>query len=223
METYVFVILLAALGLVGVVFFLMKGRSISEFDLDVLKGALRFSGRASEVDGVSASEEHANGSKATEVLVWIQQQLQKVEGDFVLNETTLENAKTAAQLYSKLEGEIVATCFFESPHYDGTDFASTISDGARFYRLTSRRVCDSDTESRVVKRLRTFNCSATLTVIEDESKISKIGGIFSRLDDGSYLAFIAMDNYGNSGSNKGLVFSGSLAEQMYKYYRSFAG
>ncbi len=205
----------------GFVIFIMRDR-LQKFTIDLLKGMLRFSGEIetpSNAKRIISEQKELN--KATEILKWIQHQLKKVDGAYIINDTTNENAKTAAQLYSKLEGEIIGTCFFESPDYGQGDFAKAISPGAKFYRITTRKVCSPAIQKNVETLFQSMECSASLIVIEDDVIISKIGGIFCKLPDKSYLAFIAMDNYGNSGINKGLVFSGSLAEQLFNYYKSF--
>ena len=41
------------------------------------------------------------------------------------------------------------------------------------------------------------------------------------MSDGSYIAFMELDNAKDAPQDKGLVFSGSLAEELFNYYKSF--
>lgn len=163
-----------------------------------------------------------NDKESTRIITWLQKKLNKVEGHFVLTETKHANGTVAGQLYTKLSGNIISTCFFESPDYGNGDWAKTISPTANFTRITLEELCPIELTKVLESRLQEFECRASLKVIPSELNITKIGGIFAKLQDESYLTFISFDNYGGIlNNNMGLTFSGELAEQLYRYYDSF--
>jgi len=61
-----------------------------------------------------------------------------------------------------------------------------------------------------------FVCEAKLITVPDNVEMTKVGGIFCKLPDKSYLAFIALNN-AEKKSNIGLSFCGTVAEYLFKY------
>lgn len=156
--------------------------------------------------------------QAMKVLKGLQIKLHKVSGSYVFNDNTVENSKTASQLYNLLSGEIIGTCFFEDPSsYGENDFAKFINTGTKFHRLATDSNCPPQSKEKVESAFKSLNCDATLTVLSENYTISKIGGIFSKLPDRSYLAFIALNNTDDNG-NRGVVFCGEIAKQLFEYY-----
>ncbi len=219
MSTQTFIIIILGLAVV-VLLILVLRQNLKKFDFKLLKGALTFSGETHEKDNGDKVRSESE-DEAKRVLRWVQENLNKVNGNFILTDTVNENAQTAARLYTKLTGDIIATCFFEEPDYGNGDFANTISPGANFVRLTTSNLCPVDKVEMLNERLANFSCNARLIVIEDDIDVTKIAGIFSKLPDKSYLAFLALNDYGKTKVNKGLTFTGDIAENLYEYYKSF--
>ncbi len=220
----VLVFAIVAVILVAFIFVIMRGGTLKEFDLQMLKGLFTFKGKADTRSNSlpqRRSSESNSLDSASRILKWLQDKLNKIDGNYVLTEATDENARIAANLYTRLQGDIIATCFFESPDYGTGDFAATIHRGSKFTRIALSSMCDEQTNLILSKRFGSFVCDASLLVIPDDVNISKIGGIFCKLEDKSYLTFIALNNQSGKGKNQGLVFCGTLAKQFYDYYNSF--
>jgi hypothetical protein len=219
------ILILVALAVFTVLIIVGRGGRLRSFQLSMLKDLFKLRGTLDtqhDTPGsdVRSSEHH---DLAHRIIAWLrEQQPQRVRGSYVLTETTHDNAQTAARLYSKVNGYIIGTCFFESPFYGRGDFASNIDENSTFVRITKAEVCDDATARDTRAVLDGFSCKAELVVIPEEVEVSRIGGIFCYLRDRSYLAFMALNNVENSGANRGLVFSGTLAEELFQYLKGFA-
>lgn len=222
------IVVVIALGVALFLIFLFRGGRLKSFNLRVLKDAFDFSGTIdTKTDAEKAMtsfggiETLDDESLARKIIQWLQQQTPfRIEGCYVLTDSTKENTQIAARLYSRIDGNIIGTCFFENPYYGRGDFASTISESAKFTRLATQDVCDTEDTIKVKDLFSTFSCKANFVMVPDGVEISKIGGIFCHLSDKSYLAFIALNTQDNS-SNRGLVFSGTLAKELYTYFLGF--
>ncbi len=210
------IILILAIIIVLLVFIILKN-NIKLFNINVLKGLLSFSGETHN----KVSDIIEKSSEAKKILEWIQENINKASGDYVLTETINENAQIAARIYSKIQGSIIATCFFEEPDYGNGDYANAICEGTKFTRITLECLCPIEKKEILIQRLKKFECTANLVIIPQNVDITKIGGIFCKLPDKSYLVFIALNHYGSPTINKGLLFTGEIAEKFYDYYNSF--
>lgn len=161
-------------------------------------------------------------TNALYVIEWIinSKNIPGVKGWFALTDSTSEQRRIAANLYTELEGEIIGTEFFECPFYGKGDFAKGIKKGSSFTRITTTDVCDKESAKKVKEEFDTFECHAKLVLVGNND-ISKIGGIYCYFNDYSYLAFIALNNYSLKHDNKGLLITGTVAEELFKYYKSF--
>jgi hypothetical protein len=226
-STAVAIVVIAGLVVVALVIVLARGGRLRSFRLDVLKGMLGFDGTL-DTQSVPAgtpvlSVDSEVPDLAHNIIAWLrEQQPQRVRGCYVLTDTTQDNAKTAARLYSRVDGEVIGTCFFESPYYGRGDFAATINEKSKFTRLTITDVCDDATAKQVQDVFTTMPCQARLVIVPNGVEVSKIGGIFCHLSDRSFLAFIALNNVQDTSSNRGLVFSGTLAQELFAYFKGFA-
>ena len=122
----VMVVLLAGLAVVVVIVVLSKKGVLRELNLELLKGLLKLNTTSDPLPG-SDQIEKGNELQATKILRWLQEQINKVDGSYVLTDSTHENAKISMQIYTKVTGEIIATCFFESPDYGIGDYANGIN------------------------------------------------------------------------------------------------
>lgn len=177
--------------------------------------------RYQKTNGLENLTREYENDQAHEIINWLQGNLQKITGSYIITNTKNENAKIAGQLYSRVNGEVISTCFFESPDYGHSDYANMISPATKFIRITCNDVCSDVVAKKVIDRLNSFECSASLVVVSSKINISKIGGIFCNLSDGSHLAFIAMNNRGGSNENQGIMLSGTIAREFFQYYKSF--
>jgi hypothetical protein len=219
------VIVIVALLVVALIVVLGRGGRLKSFKLDVLKGMLGFGGTLDTKSPPGADilhEDEEYQDLAHKIIHWLREQKpQKVKGSYVLTESIHDNAQTAARLYSKVDGQIIGTCFFEGPFYGRGDFATTINQKAHFTRLTTSEVCDEATAKQIEDIFQTMVCKAKLVIIPKNVEVSKIGGIFCRLSDHSHLAFIALNNVQETSTNRGLVFSGTLAQELFGYFQGF--
>lgn len=228
-EEQILIAVVASLLFLGVVVYLLRHR-LTKLNFDFCKGLIKFGGEAAHPtsapqDGSGPTQEETPFEEqymSYAVLRALQTELRKTRGHHVVLETTTENFHAASTLYGQLRGDIIGTCFFESPDYGDHDLAKAILPTSRFSRVTLRSMCDLETEHTVTARFQAYHSRARLVVLDDGVAVSKIGGIFCRCDDGSYLAFMALNNFCDAKpKNLGLVFCGDIAEQMYRYYRSF--
>jgi len=224
------VVLGLALVVAVVAFVLARGGRLQQFRLKLLKGLFDFGGTIDTKTqaGQLAADMHDGAydeppDLSHGIIRWLQEQEPRhVTGCYVLTESTEHNGKIAARLYSRVDGEIIGTCFFEGPHYGRGDFASNVASNSTFTRLASADVCDTETVSRAREVLRDFACKASLCIVPADVEISRIGGVFCHLSDRSYLAFLALNNAEDAASNRGLVFSGTLAQELFVYFKGFA-
>lgn len=221
------IVVIAALGVAALLIFLGRGGRLRSVNFNVLKGLLRFWATLDTKLDRTAIASHPNDEAPRDlahgIIQWLREHKpQKVLGCYVLTDSTHDNAQVAAKLFTRVDGDVIATCFFESPFYGRGDFASTIAQKARFTRLTVADACGEELAAQVRGVFKTMPCKARLVVVPQGVEISKIGGIFCHLSDRSFLAFIALNNAEDSSSNRGLVFSGTLAEELFAYFRGFA-
>ena len=227
-QIQIFLSVLGAIILIGIIVYFLRHR-LTELNLDFLRGLIKFGGKASpamhpnsDLDAHAGETPFEQQYMSHAVLRALQTELCKTRGHHAVLETTTENLHAVSTLYGQLRGDIIGTCFFESPDYGEHDLAETILTGSRFSRITIRSVCDEATQRKVAERLATYRSRTRLIVLDANIQVSKIGGIFCRCDDGSHLAFMALNNFFEAKpKNLGLVFCGDLAEQMYRYYISF--
>ena len=227
-EIHTFVVV-AIIIFLGVIVYLLRDR-LTKLNLDFFRGLIKFNGEASlpthvPQDTISTAEEEMPFQEqfmSHAVLHILQADLKKTRGHHAILETTTENRHATSTLYGQLHGDIIGTCFFENPNYGEHDLAGTILKTSRFTRITTQDLCDDETKKRVMSQFQDYRARARLIVLDNETEVSKIGGIFCKCDDGSHLAFMALNNwYDATPKNLGLVYCGDIAEQMYKYYKSF--
>lgn len=224
-----FLIILGAIILVGFIVFILRKR-LTEITLDAFK-IFKINAKAK---GCKRQEIHIDTQKKFKsdqiekeymshaVLKGLQIELKKTLGQHAILETTRQNLRTTAHLYSNLQGDIIGTCFFENPDYGPNDLSESIRKGSRFYRLTLRDLCSDKSEAAISGRFNKHPSKQSLIVLDNNVEISKIGGIFCECDDKSHLAFIALNNFcGANTSNQGIVFCGDIAEAFFNYYNSF--
>lgn len=226
---YILVAIIGSVILIGVITYLLRDR-LSEMNFEFLKGLIKFGSKStpkgsSNVVAVNQEEDvpFEKQYMSHAVLHILQSELKKTQGHHAVLETTTENYHAASTLYGQIHGDIIGTCFFESPDYgEHRDLAEAILSGSRFARISTRNMCNEETQRKVADRFQSYRARARLIVLSEETEVSKIGGIFCKCDDGSHLAFMALNNYVDAKpKNLGLVYCGDLAEQMYKYYKSF--
>jgi len=195
-----------------------------------VRGAIKLSGKAYQPSpGETRAQDPNEGIALPEkedmsltVMEALQVEIMRTNGHHALLGSTTENFRAASIIFSQVRGDIVATCFFECPDYGEHDLAESIMPASRFTRITIRCLCDAATREVVLRRFSSYRCRAQLLVLNDNVSISKVGGIFCKCEDGSHLAFMALNNSSDAKSrNLGLVFRGDIAQQMYRYYDSF--
>lgn len=165
-------------------------------------------------------------TKAREILGGIATILaQSTERPLYLTHSTDENFLVARHIYNRANGEIIATAFYENPaKYIGRDLATALAAGPyfKFTRITCREVCNSDSEKRAGKSLSEILEHSKLIVIPKGEAITKIDGIFCKLRDQSYLAFITLRHPDDASKNTGTIFSDKVAQNFFNYYKTLA-
>ena len=213
--------------LILLIVYLLKDR-LSELNFDFFKGLVRFWAktavpRSNEIKPKVNDTPFEKQYMSHAVLHVLQARLKKTQGHHTVLETTTENYHAAGTIYGQIHGDIIGTCFFESPNYGKhRDLAEAILPGSRFTRISLRNMCNEETQHKLIEHFQGYRAKSRLIVLPDDVEISKMSGIFCKCDDGSHLAFMALNNYGGAKTeNLGLVFCGDLAEQIYRYYKSF--
>jgi len=161
-------------------------------------------------------------SEAYLALKWIQEEVSIIDGSYIVSTTTLKNKEIATLMYTRCTKRIIGTAFFEDPAQYHDDLAQFVKPDIDFIRITTQEVCPDESQIVVSERLKCFQSNSRLVVVPDDAEISKIGGLFCEMSDGSYLAFIALNNKGNTGENNGVTFCGNTAEELFRYYNSWA-
>ena len=192
----------------------ITGREFSFWHLKIGRHTTKKSMARESEAGRSGAEEVQDEAHA--LLQKLGAKLDRSESSyFSINEETVENFDTASQLFQNASGQVIATCFFEKPDYGESDFAQHIRAGTKFVRITRREVCPPTTERKVRQRFETLRAPSTLVVLPKKVVVSLISGIFCKLPDKSYLAFLSLTT---KKDNAGIVLCGGVAREMYRYF-----
>jgi hypothetical protein len=110
--------------------------------------------------------------------------------------------------------DLIATAFNETPFYNGPngDLASKYN-GESFTRLAYEEFCDDKTLNSFKTAVGLEN--ASLVIIPKGTDFTRIDGMFIKYTDNSCLAFESLHS---TSGNRGIIFTGALAEKMYNYY-----
>lgn len=173
------------------------------------------------MSSINGSSDKKIDDEALKTLKWIQEEIEEINGSYIYSDSTLKNKKIATLLYTKCTKKLIGTAFFEDPNNYKDDLAAFVDQGIEFVRITTGDVCSQESQKGQKEKLRSFQSNARLVVVPADTGISKLGGLFCEMKDGSHLAFIALNNVGNKGENHGLVFCGDTAEHLFKYYESW--
>ena len=171
--------------------------------------------------------------QAYNILKGLTTYLGQPEGQYYFTHSSEDNQRVAEHLYKKARGEIIATAFHENPLiYGQDDLASHISADSDFTRITCAAVCDPQSEESARESLSALLKGSNFVVLPKECVFTRIDGIFSKLRDGSCLAFLTFRHPSNPKENRGAVFmdgidkTGSttegLARTLFIYYRALA-
>lgn len=123
-QTQIFVAVVVSIVFLGLVVYLLRHR-LTKINFDFFKGLIKFGGEACAT--VSVSQDAIDTFKVKTpfpdqymshaVLHILQVKLHKTRGHHAILEETTENYHAAGTLYGQIHGDIIGTCFFESPDY----------------------------------------------------------------------------------------------------------
>jgi len=135
-----------------------------------------------------------------------------------------QNFRAATKMYQLATGELVATSFFENPALHGDkDFVRHFTRGGSFVtRVTRAEVCDPTSAQKTQTTMTSLLAGSRLVVLPSPCAATQIDGIFSRMEDDSYVAFFSLKRVVVVEENRGLVCRGSLAQLLFNYYREVA-
>lgn len=160
--------------------------------------------------------------EALKTLKWIQEETKGINGSYIHSESTLKNKEIVTLMYTKCTKRLVGTAFFENPAEYKDDLAGFVRRGVEYIRITTSEICPEKSQEEQREKLKSFRSNSRLVVIPFGTEVSKLGGLFCEMKDGSHLVFIALNNVGNKGDNQGLAFCGDTAKQLFQYYESWA-
>ena len=222
------VILVAIVALVIIVYMVREKLKSAVFSIGNLFKASIDTHKATESEAlmaeaikISAGQTTSN-DEAFSTLQWIQNEIKQLNGSYIRSDSTLKNKEIITLMYTKCTKRLIGTAFFENPAEYGDDLASFVRPGIEYIRITTSNVCPHESQEILKERMKGFQSQARLVAVPVNTEISKLAGLFCEMKDGSYLAFIALNNVGNSGENHGVAFCGDIAENLFNYYNSWA-
>ena len=162
--------------------------------------------------------------KAYEILKKLGKMLKEPEGEYYLTKSSTENFNIAGKIFGEANGEIICTTFNENPSvYKDFDLLRHFKYGGSLVkRLTCRNVCPESDEKTLRVSMQKILEGSKLIIIPENEHITKIDGIFSKLQDDTYLTFIAFRNNDNPEDNTGVVFRDGIAKSFFEYYENIA-
>ena len=146
--------------------------------------------------------------------------VQSFTGDYFLANTPTDNFRITKHVYEHASGDVIGTCFRENPvSYGERDLARLLPTGASFTRLTTETVCPESDRSKGEAVLKKLIPDAKITYVPPGNYFTRIDGIYTKLSDDTYIAFVTFPKTGTDHRNRGIVFYGHVAKAFYDYHR----
>lgn len=146
--------------------------------------------------------------------------VQSFTGNYFIAHSPNDNFRIAKHVYENVTGDVIATCFRENPAiYGEHDLARLLPAGASFARLTTESVCPEDERSTAEAALKELVPNATIVNVPSGDYFTRIDGIYAKLSDETYIAFVTFPKTGTEHRNRGIVFYGNTAKAFYDYHR----
>ncbi len=143
------------------------------------------------------------------------------EGRYYLSETADDNYTTVNHIYQRASGEVIATSFRENPsRYTDKDLARNLKKRvADFTRISSSTIC-TEADARSARQvLNQILPGASLVVVPQDTSTTCVDGLFCKLYDDTYLAFVTFPTTKEYSHNRGILFYGNIARAFFEYYR----
>jgi len=158
--------------------------------------------------------------KAYEILKGLGKILEEPEGEYYFTRSADDNFHVANHIYNHADGGIIATAFHEDPStYGERDLARSFKyGGSLFTRITCEEICDSESEKKARDSLSKILKGSTFIVIPRGEAITRIDGIFCRLNDNTHLSFITFRYPKDPSKNRGVIFRDGIAKSFFEYY-----
>ena len=146
--------------------------------------------------------------------------VQSYTGNYFLAHTPTDNYKIAKHVYEHATGDVIATCFRENPvEYGEQDLARLLPTGASFSRLTTETVCPEADRCKAESVLGELIPNAKIVNVPSGDYFTRIDGIYTKLSDETYIAFVTFPKTGTGTRNRGIVFYGNTAKAFYEYHK----
>ena len=154
------------------------------------------------------------------IILKLGRSVQSFTGNYFLAHTPNDNYKITKHVYENATGDVIATCFRENPaSYGEQDLARLLPVGASFTRLTTETTCPESDRSKAEAILKELVPNAKIINIPSGDYFTRIDGIYTKLSDETYIAFVTFPKTGTEPHNRGIVFYGNTAKAFYDYHK----
>lgn len=161
--------------------------------------------------------------RAHRIITRLGKSARSFDGYYFFSRSPTENFRIASHVYKHAAGEIIGTSFRENPTtYGEQDLAQLLPPGASFTRLTTDKVCSAEDKKQAEAILKVFVPNSKVAIIPSREYFTSIDGIYARLSDETYLAFVTFPDMGPERQNQGILFCGRIAEMFFTYYRDLS-
>ncbi len=146
--------------------------------------------------------------------------VQSFTGNYFIAHSPNDNFKIAKHVYEHVTGDVIATCFRENPFsYGAHDLARLLPTGTSFARLTTETVCSETERNKAEDALKDLVPNTKIVSVPAGDYFTRIDGIYAKLSDETYIAFVTFPKIGTEHRNRGIVFYGNTAKAFYDYHR----
>ena len=184
-----------------------------------LAGALI--GAAVTIISIYLSKERPSG-QAYKILKELGKILEKPKGEYYFTKTSDDNKSVANIIFQNSNEKIISTSFNENPiKYGEGDLISFYKyGGSNIFRISCRDICTENDEVIIKNIMNKVMRGSNFIVIPNNVNFTRIDGIFSRQQDGTYLTFIAFRNPKKPTKNCGVIFRDGIAKSFFEYYEN---
>lgn len=140
-------------------------------------------------------------------------------GNYFIAQSPNDNFRITKHVYEHVTGDVIATCFRENPvRYGEQDLARLLPAGASFARLTTETVCPESDRRAAEDALKQLVPNAKIVNVPSGDYFTRIDGIYAKLSDDTYIAFVTFPKMGTEHRNRGIIFYGNTAKAFYDYH-----
>ncbi|MBN1923256.1 MAG: hypothetical protein JW791_00675 [Nanoarchaeota archaeon] len=129
----------------------------------------------------------------------------------------IQNFNIARIIYSRFNGELIATALDENPNYS-QDLALNFK-GRSLKRLARQEFCSKKDEEEIISRFSNAEVKLELIVLPEGTIVENPTGMFCK-EGVNYLAFTAKNDPFNNSNRIGEVLTGERAEALFNYFNN---